>query len=144
VDLPRLGLKRTEQQDRAITALHDFVYSMNLLAHEEMDDEYDSRLDELLHELLKFLFYQKLCLSNMIGCPTDMALVLACLNPDGAFAKTSLVSFMCAVLQYFVKNTCVHTLQLYSEGQSHYVSFTIGRIGEDDLILPDNDSSFMR
>jgi hypothetical protein len=142
-DVPKLGLKRTQRQDKAITALHDFVYGANPLVHGEIDVEFDSQLDKLLHELLESLFYQELHLADAFGCPTDIPLILACLNPDGSFAKASRATFMCAVLQYFVRNTCVHTLRLHSEGQSGYVPLTDGAISDDEII-PDNDGSFMR
>lgn len=145
-DLPKLGLKRTQRQDQAITVLHDFVYSTNPLAHGEINNEYDGRLDELLHELLESLFYQEIPLSESLGCPTDIALILMSLNPDGSFAKPSRVTFLCAVLQYFARNTVVHTLRLYSEGHSHFVPLAARNrpLADDDLIVTDDNGSFTK
>ena len=144
-DMPKLGLKRTQRQDQAITALHDFVHSTDPLAHGEIDDAYDAELDVLLHELLESLFYQELHLSDWLGCPTDTALILMSLNPDGSFPKPSRITFMCAVLQYFARTTVVHTLRLHSGGHIHYTSLTTDDpVADDDQIVADNDGTFMR
>lgn len=145
---PRLGLKLTAEQDAAITALHAFVYATDPFAHEEVDIEYDNRLDQLLHQLLEALFYQKLRLTDFFGCPTDVALVLLCLNEDGSFSKSSRLTFLGAVLQYFARATVTHSLRLHAGGHSHYVPLTTtddcGIIEDDDVIIQDNDESFMK
>ena len=144
-DIPNLGLKRTQRQDQAISALHDFVYGTDPLAQGDIDDEYDTELDGLLHELLESLFYQELHLSDWLGCPTDTALILTSLNQDGSFPKPSRITFMCAVLQYFARTTVVHTLRLHSGGHSCYTPLTAGDpVVDDDQIVTDNDGSFTR
>lgn len=134
-----------------MTALHDFVYATDPLG---IDAEYDNRLDGLLHELLESLFYQDLRLTDLFGCPTDVILVLQSLKEDGSFAGPSRVTFACAVLQYFVRTTVIHTLRLHSGGHDEYVPLSDttlpatdnhGQVlDDDDDIVPDNDGSFMR
>jgi hypothetical protein len=142
---PQLELRRTQRQERAITNLSNFIYNTNPCDHEDHDEQYDLLLDEHLHELLEALFYQELMYTKFIACPTDVTLILLSLRADGSFVPASHIGHKCALQQYYMKATPVHSLRLHSAGESKYVPFSATAVPiEDDEIMADHDEGFLK
>lgn len=142
-DRPKIGLRRTQRQEDAITALRAFIYRTDPRNHKEVDNVYDRALDEHLHELLEALFYQELQHTDFIACPTDVTLILLALRQDGSFASGSIITHYCSTQQYMMKATPTHSLRLHASGEARYIPFPTNAGGSDDEIITENDDSFI-
>jgi hypothetical protein len=142
-DGPQIELRRTQRQEDAIMNLRNFIYDTNPFDHGGQDEDFNLLLDEHLHELLEALFYQELVFANSIACPTDVTLILLSLRADGSFVPASQVSHKCAVQQYYMKSTPVHSLRIHSTGESKYVPFSAIPARDDEIVV-DNDGVFLK
>lgn len=140
---PKLNLLRTRRQDDAITSLYTFMCDSDPRDTSLVDDSYTQKLDCLLLELLESLQYQKLDHTRYITCILDVVMILLSLNPDGSFRKASETTHHCALLQYMMRTTAVHTLRLHSLGEEEYVPFSPTEASSDDGIIEEPDGTFL-
>lgn len=141
--LPSLGLARTQEEVDALNGLHEFIFTTNIAP--EIDDLYDSQLDGLLYRLLCAMWFRKLSLVKALSCPTDIAVVIMCLNRDGSFKPASQATQRFAGLQYFTRVTAVQRLRYIVEKMEAYKCMGDGVIlHKDDEVIEDDDGDFVR
>jgi hypothetical protein len=140
---PQLQLPRTRRQDAAIMAMHDFVYQTDPLGQGDNDDIYNQALDEVLLELLEAVYYQELRQTESVACIFDVVMILLSLGDDGSLRLASFITHICAVQQYMIRTTAVHSLRLFTQGVTRYVPLSTTTSLPADGIIEDGDDHFL-
>ena len=131
------------QYNRGEPCLFKFMCDSNLRDPSQVDNSMIQKLDHLLLELLESPQYQKLDHTRYITCISDITMILLSLNPDGPFCKPSETTHHCALMQYMMQTTTVHSLHLHTLGEEAYVPFSSPNTPSDNEIIEEPDGSFL-
>jgi hypothetical protein len=106
----------------ALDALATFAFDPQTSSaiHGSPTGEQNTRLDELLFNILEASFFLDFIPSELPICPTDLTIMLLWITADGAFVKPSTASSYCAKFQYWAYTTVAHRLRLLVKNDHEY------------------------
>lgn len=123
--VPRsLDINWSQDEHDRIGDLRKFILDTDLssLDDEDNDRTWRQTLDQHIHRLLCAMFFRKLSLRHVLGCPADTALALLALSKDDSFKEGSFVTHLCCIFQYFIRTTAAHELRLVDSNLKHYAA----------------------
>jgi hypothetical protein len=136
-----LPIRCTAKQEAAVREFHDLLFGeVPPPAHRRPDEEYDSKLDSLLHGLSEAVLYQDLPLNESFACPSDFLLMLRWLTEDGSPLKGSQMSKDCAAFQYWARATGTHSLRLTFAGLDAYQRLLPSSPPRSGIVVDDEDA----
>ena len=137
-EMSKTVLRRDNREDEAIRTLVQYI--LQTPTNPEPHPNYDSKLDVLLFKTLEALFYRKINPTHIDGSPICSLMMLMWFRDNGSHQPASRITHLCAVIQYWVRSTVVHSIRLAARGHKNYVPFEArGTDHNDTMISEEND-----